>query len=115
MSQRMLDAITILVCTAIVLMGALFGGCGGEGGDANGRAGTQAAAGGDGTTTPPAEATLACSFGDNNSFTFNVGDNSSLAVCTDEGGTVKPDNSSIDEHPNNSTTIVNPTPTPTSS
>jgi hypothetical protein len=59
---------------------------------------------------------VVCDFGDNNTFSFTMGDNTSFNFCTDSGGTVTPDNSVISQptDSNNRTTTnnVNPTPTP---
>ena len=104
-------AVGIIALTGFLIVGGLvmMAGCGGSGGDVGG---------GDGTTTlatvPPGTAVF-CNFGDNNSFTFNLGDNAALDFCTEGGGTVQPDNSTISQptNSNNRTTnIVNPTPTP---
>jgi hypothetical protein len=92
----------------VALLSIVLLSCGGEGGDVGGGTGTTLTG-----TTPDGE-TLVCDLGNNNSFTFTVGDNASLNFCTVGGGTVKPDNSTVNEptNSNNRTTNVNPTPTP---
>jgi hypothetical protein len=108
MSQRMLDAVTIIVCTAAVLLGAWLGGCGGEGGDVN-------ATGKSASSTSTNGEPVLCDFGDGNTFNFTLGDNAALDFCTEGGGVVTPDNSTNTTDSGNRTSVNGATPTPTPS
>lgn len=95
----------VLIVVGLLMMS----GCGGEGGDVNAAKGTTLA-----TNAPPGTAVI-CDFGDSNTFSFVVGDNSSLDFCTLGGGVVKPDQSTVNEPTNSNnktTTNVVATPTP---